>query len=121
MDTLTITVIPGDDAILDVNNGGFLQANGQEFPIGTTFVDGGNFDSDGIVNGFIIVVFFRQQDAIADIVVNGVPFQSPTPCPFLFTCIPSVGIVSCPPDETCLLYTSPSPRDRRGSRMPSSA
>ena len=25
------------------------------------------------------------------------------------------------PDETCLLYTSPSPRDMRRSRMPSSA
>ena len=25
------------------------------------------------------------------------------------------------PLETCLLYTSPSPRDQRGSRMPSSA
>ena len=25
------------------------------------------------------------------------------------------------PDEICLLYTSPSPRDQRGSRMPSSA
>ena len=24
-------------------------------------------------------------------------------------------------DNTCLLYTSPSPRDQRGSRMPSSA
>ena len=24
-------------------------------------------------------------------------------------------------DTTCLLYTSPSPRDQRGSRMPSSA
>ena len=24
-------------------------------------------------------------------------------------------------DQTCLLYTSPSPRDQRGSRMPSSA
>ena len=24
-------------------------------------------------------------------------------------------------DEVCLLYTSPSPRDQRGSRMPSSA
>ena len=24
-------------------------------------------------------------------------------------------------DDTCLLYTSPSPRDQRGSRMPSSA
>ena len=26
-----------------------------------------------------------------------------------------------PTDKTCLLYTSPSPRDRYGSRMPSSA
>ena len=26
-----------------------------------------------------------------------------------------------PWDSTCLLYTSPSPRDQRGSRMPSSA
>ena len=26
-----------------------------------------------------------------------------------------------PPSKTCLLYTSPSPRDQRGSRMPSSA
>ena len=27
----------------------------------------------------------------------------------------------CPPDLLCLLYTSPSPRDKRQSRMPSSA
>ena len=26
-----------------------------------------------------------------------------------------------PPDNICLLYTSPSPRDRQKSRMPSSA
>ena len=26
-----------------------------------------------------------------------------------------------PTNSTCLLYTSPSPRDQRGSRMPSSA
>ena len=34
-----------------------------------------------------------------------------------------LGLVSrvCPDDELCLLYTSPSPRDQRGSRMPSSA
>ena len=28
---------------------------------------------------------------------------------------------SCPLYANCLLYTSPSPRDQRGSRMPSSA
>ena len=31
------------------------------------------------------------------------------------------GIYSASEDQTCLLYTSPSPRDQRGSRMPSSA
>ena len=30
-------------------------------------------------------------------------------------------IISCNENETCLLYTSPSPRDKRQSRMPSSA
>ena len=29
--------------------------------------------------------------------------------------------VACIPTKTCLLYTSPSPRDRQKSRMPSSA
>ena len=32
-----------------------------------------------------------------------------------------LGIVFCPLDSPCLLYTSPSPRDRTRSRMPSSA
>ena len=32
------------------------------------------------------------------------------------------GYISCDPrDQSCLLYTSPSPRDRQKSRMPSSA
>ena len=31
-------------------------------------------------------------------------------------------VITClPSPEACLLYTSPSPRDQRGSRMPSSA
>ena len=30
-------------------------------------------------------------------------------------------VVICPVDCICLLYTSPSPRDKRQSRMPSSA
>ena len=30
-------------------------------------------------------------------------------------------ILSVPPSYSCLLYTSPSPRDNTGSRMPSSA
>ena len=31
------------------------------------------------------------------------------------------GLIKIPPKHTCLLYTSPSPRDRQKSRMPSSA
>ena len=31
------------------------------------------------------------------------------------------GLEPAPPNETCLLYTSPSPRDGTSSRMPSSA
>ena len=30
-------------------------------------------------------------------------------------------VIGRPPDNVCLLYTSPSPRDKRQSRMPSSA
>jgi len=40
--------------------------------------------------------------------------------PILFT-IQWETLSSCTPSETCLLYTSPSPRDRTRSRMPSSA
>ena len=32
-----------------------------------------------------------------------------------------LGILNSKESYTCLLYTSPSPRDQRGSRMPSSA
>ena len=33
----------------------------------------------------------------------------------------SIAMMQGPAAEACLLYTSPSPRDQRGSRMPSSA
>ena len=35
--------------------------------------------------------------------------------------IGNVGVFGFDPPEACLLYTSPSPRDRTRSRMPSSA
>ena len=43
--------------------------------------------------------------------------------PYMDYCsdIITVGRVRWIPDTNCLLYTSPSPRDQRGSRMPSSA
>ena len=34
---------------------------------------------------------------------------------------PALGIIPIAEDNSCLLYTSPSPRDRTRSRMPSSA
>ena len=34
---------------------------------------------------------------------------------------PTTKGISIMPNNACLLYTSPSPRDQRGSRMPSSA
>ena len=37
------------------------------------------------------------------------------------TCLSRLGQAGCTGFEICLLYTSPSPRDQRGSRMPSSA
>ena len=36
-----------------------------------------------------------------------------------FSCSPAIALIV--PDDTCLLYTSPSPRDGLLSRMPSSA
>ena len=35
--------------------------------------------------------------------------------------LPKAILIPAPSPSTCLLYTSPSPRDQRGSRMPSSA
>ena len=35
--------------------------------------------------------------------------------------IASISDIACQRMNSCLLYTSPSPRDQRGSRMPSSA
>ena len=43
------------------------------------------------------------------------------PAPGLFRFVASSGTWDIYQMEICLLYTSPSPRDQRGSRMPSSA
>ena len=36
-------------------------------------------------------------------------------------CVPAPYLAQCEQELNCLLYTSPSPRDRQKSRMPSSA
>ena len=59
----------------------------------------------------IIGVTDFAQDALTDVVWVELPEVGM-----------SVGAMeSCGSVESCLLYTSPSPRDQRGSRMPSSA
>ena len=52
-----------------------------------------------------------ELDVVGDINFSGDLYQDGS----LFTSGLGVGV------GTCLLYTSPSPRDQRGSRMPSSA
>ena len=55
------------------------------------------------------------------------PFGEPEEDPETLEVVPEIQLESLAPDEIvgeyedCLLYTSPSPRDQRGSRMPSSA
>ena len=60
-------------------------------------------------------IFFRSANKKVDydlkLKLNGKKLQLVSPVRYL-------GIVL---DEICLLYTSPSPRDKRQSRMPSSA
>ena len=41
--------------------------------------------------------------------------------PSVVASTPEKELLFVPKEETCLLYTSPSPRDKRQSRMPSSA
>ena len=49
------------------------------------------------------------------------PHGGPNPHPVYGDQLQTQGILGIVPDEGCLLYTSPSPRDRQKSRMPSSA
>jgi len=55
--------------------------------------------------------------------MNGIEFLKIARADDQMRCIPAVVLTTSKDDQdkTCLLYTSPSPRDQRGSRMPSSA
>ena len=72
----------------------------------------------------------RESTSMQSTKVNSKPgaeFSETKPRVALFvTCLvntirPSVGFSAISLLESCLLYTSPSPRDKRQSRMPSSA
>ena len=69
---------------------------------------------------------------VTKIDLTGIHFSMAAPTPVPITVAPHLMVlVHCPEGAsptaalevifTCLLYTSPSPRDQRGSRMPSSA
>ena len=62
---------------------------------------------------------------IAAAVTGGIAFAAGTPIPARLATIAhgvfGLAVVLLVPWKTCLLYTSPSPRDRQKSRMPSSA
>ena len=62
----------------------------------------------GLVAGMLLLLVQRHGVLGAGLVASGAGFA-------VGGLIPLSGYV------TCLLYTSPSPRDQRGSRMPSSA
>ena len=50
-----------------------------------------------------------------------IPYQQDSAPELLFKPCCKRELQRCEPDDDCLLYTSPSPRDKRQSRMPSSA
>ena len=61
-----------------------------------------------------------EQGAGIDEIIARYPAQAADLRPFLLTAA-ALGNLASQPTVTCLLYTSPSPRDRTRSRMPSSA
>ena len=65
-------------------------------------VTGTTANVTGLAEGTIFQFSVRAKDAAGNVSANS-------------------NTVSATTDTTCLLYTSPSPRDQRGSRMPSSA
>ena len=60
---------------------------------------------------------------VEDAVASGVAGNPPDIVGFVCRDLDPIrdALIACANPETCLLYTSPSPRDKRQSRMPSSA
>ena len=97
------TLVPGEALTVTVRDGSItgLLADGQpfSFPLNTGFSVNGNFSSNAT-----LTVTLDATVILGDVNRDGV-----------------VNFLDIAPFIGCLLYTSPSPRDQRGSRMPSSA
>ena len=85
-----------------------------------------NFFKKLVIASLALITFYTN--AISDnhdIVKNNTNAEEPLPLndPFVGDSSISGGVIIITDDNnsTCLLYTSPSPRDRTRSRMPSSA
>ena len=84
-----------------------------------TFEETREADAGACAGGEVIVRTWTATDACGN-TTEGVQRISLTDdAAPVITGVPNDETVSC--DNICLLYTSPSPRDQRGSRMPSSA
>ena len=121
------------DAIIDVNA---TPGTGDDTPGTVSYTSGGviNFSDVGIPNGLVanattgdINVEFFESFVDVDGAVEGVYNQgSNITVQYALTC-DGGAVANIEIDGsgnlvyTCLLYTSPSPRDKRQSRMPSSA
>ena len=75
------------------------------------------FDRNYAARGVLMIESLRAVAPQADIIVFALDHETE----HLLGQIFDDKITVLPPDYVCLLYTSPSPRDQRGSRMPSSA
>ena len=114
--------IPADIQISDADPFSFgTIANGATLTHTFTLTNVGGVDATNI-NGLALTVPFEYEGggafpgATGTCVAAGTLFPSPGPG---HTC--TVVVTYSPTSNGCLLYTSPSPRDQRGSRMPSSA
>ena len=98
-------------------------------------MEGGNF-LEVLREGALVIVSGDRSDAILATVASSLTPDFPTPSGMILTngILPNrqlqrlylgaafpVFVTHDDTFTTCLLYTSPSPRDQRGSRMPSSA
>ena len=119
---LPVCEFPEDDAVID----GFGYENGASCEVPEVITETVQvFESTNpTVTETVVEVLsipaceFPEDDAVID----GFGYENGASCEVPEVITETVQVFeSANPTRTCLLYTSPSPRDQRGSRMPSSA